>query len=439
MRYFVYSFRIFVFCTLLIAAGSFAARAESDSQFLQWNFKVTGEERLRYEEKKDFDFNAAKKDNGGQVYNRFRLGTQATLTDEYLNPIADFFLEGLDAKAWGDHIKAVKTQIDDFDLHQAYFDLYNIFGSDFSVKLGRQELKYGAGRLIAAPVWANEIRAFDAGVIHYQHGGFWTDLLYGQEVKYKDEQFNASREEEYLTGAYGGYQANKMLPLVEIYFLEQKDIKGKNDIHRYTAGGRIQATVAEGTVLELELPYQFGTYATSTVKKQEIKAYAYHADIAKTWAALPWQPKLAIAYDEASGDKNGKDHVNNDFIPLYQSTHEPYGIIDLFRWENLRNPEVSTCFSPTEKFKFTPQADFFWLQNKNSPWYSSSGTAFRSKTSGKRNSFVGTELSLRGYYALTKNLNLEAGYAHFFSGPYVKASGKHDDIDWVYFQIAYKL
>ena len=431
--------RILALFTLLMNAGSFAARAESDSQFLQWNFKVTGEERLRYEEKKDFDFNAAKKDNGGLLYQRLRIGTAASLTDEYLNPIVDLFIEGLDARVAGDHIKPGVTQVDYFDLHQAYVNVHNVLGSDFDVKLGRQELKYGAGRLIAAPVWANRIRSFDAGVVHYQHNGFWADMLYGQEVKYTEHAFNTSRAEEFLTGVYGGYQANKMLPLTELYFLEQKDIKGQNDIHRYTAGGRIQATIAEGTVLELEVPYQFGTYATSTVKKQEIKAYAYHADIAKTWAAFSWQPKLAIAYDEASGDKNSKDSVNNDFIPLYQSTHEPYGIIDLFRWENLRNPEIGVTFSPTDKFKFTPQADFFWLQNKNSPWYSSTGTAFRSKTSGKRNSFVGTELSLRGYYALTKNLNLEAGYAHFFSGPYVKASGKHDDIDWVYFQIAYKL
>ena len=84
-----------------------------------------------------------------------------------------------------------------------------------------------------------------------------------------------------------------------------------------------------------------------------------------------------VAYDEASGDKDPNDSVNNTLVPLYQSTHEPYGLIDFFRWQNVRNPEISATFSPTDKFRFTPQADFFWLQNKFDNWYNSSGGNIR--------------------------------------------------------------
>ena len=257
-------------------------------------------------------------------------------------------------------------------------------------------------------------------------------------MKFDDDKINQSRSEEFLTGFYGGYQKHKMAPLIETYFLEMKDIKGRNNTQRYTAGARLQTNIAEGTVLDAEFPYQFGHTGTGTVKKRPIKAYAIHADVTKNWEALRWKPKLLIGYDEASGDKDPNDSINGTFIPLYQSTHDPYGLLDFFRWQNVRNPEVSMTFSPTEKFKFTPQADFFLLNSKFDSWYNSSGTAVRTKTSGERGYFVGTELSVRGYYDLNKYLKFEAGYAHFFPGEFVEDSGADDDIDWVYSQAILK-
>jgi len=434
-------FKVFLTVVLLLVirvTSAQAGEAKEIPEFSQWNFKLSGEERIRAEYKQDFDFNQSRKDNGSQFYHRFRLGGLVSLTDEYLDPKLDIFIEGLDAKTGGYKIKAASNQVDDFDLHQAYVTLHDILGSNFDVKAGRQEFKYGKGRLIAASTWANRIRAFDGGVLHSQNAGLWGDLLYGQDVKYDDDKFNNSRSEEFLTGFYGGYQKHKLAPLVETYFLMMKDIKGTSDNLRYTVGARLQTNIAEGTVLDIEIPYQFGHTGSATVKKKEIKAYAFHVDVTKSWEAARWKPKLALAYDEASGDKDPNDSVSNTFIPLYQSTHEPYGLIDFFRWQNVRNPEISMTFSPTEKFRFTPQADFFWLNSKFDSWYNSSGTALRSKTSGERGYYVGSELSLRVCYDFNKNLKFESGYAHFFPGGYVKDSGADDDVDWFYSQVAFK-
>ncbi|MBL8013782.1 MAG: alginate export family protein, partial [Candidatus Omnitrophica bacterium] len=349
----------------------------------------------------------------------------------------DIFIEGLDAQTGGYRLKAVSTQVDDFDLHQAYIALHDILGTDVDIKAGRQELKYGKGRLIGAPAWSNRMRVFDAGVLRYHHEALSGDLFYGQDMKYDDDKFNNSRQEEFISGFYGGYQKNKTAPLVETYFLTQKDIKGSNDVQRYTVGARLLATVAPGTVVDIEAPYQFGHSGSATATKREIKSYAFHADVAKTWDAA-WKPKLTVGYDEASGDKDPNDSVNETFVPLYQSTHEAYGLLDYFRWQNVRNPEVGMTFSPTDKFRFTTQADFFWLQSKYDSWYNSSGSVIRSKTTGERDYFVGSEVSLRLFYDLNKYLKLETGYAHFFPGGFARDSGADDDIDWVYSQAALK-
>ncbi len=434
--------RILTVLVLFWACRIHSAWADSAPQnipvFSQWNYKITGEERFRYEYKHDFDFNTNIEDNGSQFHNRFRIGGSATLTDEYLKPMVEVFVEGLDAQTGGYQIKAPTNQKDDFDLHQAYVSIRNILGSDFDFKGGRQELKYGKGRLIAAPTWANRIRSFDGGVLHYQDKGVWGDVLYAQDAKYDDNNMNASRNEEFLTGYYGGYQKHKMAPLIETYVLNMTDIKGRNDVSRYTVGARYQANLGEGAVFDFEFPYQFGHTASATSSKKSIEAYAIHADITKSFEAAAWKPKVMLAYDEASGDKSTSDSVSNTFIPLYQSTHEPYGLLDFFRWQNVRNPELSATFSPNEKFRFTPQVDFFWLQNNNDAWYNSSGTVVRSKTTGDRGDYVGSEISLRTYYDFTKNLKIESGYAHFFPGEYVKDTGSSDDVDWFYSQLAYK-
>lgn len=423
---------------ILGMVNPFQAFADDKGEYLHWNYKIGGEERLRYEYRYNFDLNLNKKDNATHILHRFKLNAAADLVDEYLNKIAEVFVEGLDIRDIPYETKATLGQTDRFDLHQAYVALYNVMGSSFDVKLGRQELNYGEKRLIASPTWLNAVRSWDGGVVHYYNGGLYSDLIYGQNVQYQDEEFNTSDGHEVLAGIYSGYQKTPVSPLIEWYFLNQDDTRGISDIHRETAGVRGKIYITPDTKLDVEVPYQWGRTGTTTAGTKQIKAYAFHANLSKDFNNFLWTPQMNIAYDEASGNKNPNGKVSNTFVPLYQSVHEPYGEIDFFRWENMRNPEFNIIFSPTEKFSFTPQIDFYWLQSKNDSWYNSSGTALRTKTSGDRRYYVGSEVSIRFYYDFAKNIKFEVGYSHFFSGSYVKDTGANDDADWIYSQLTLK-
>jgi hypothetical protein len=419
-------------------ANPYQSFADGTGQYLLWNFKVGGEERIRYEYMENFDLNDSKKDNATHILNRLKLNATADLTDEYLNKIASAFVEGLDARDIPYRTKATFGQTDRMDLHQAYVDIYDVMGSSFDVKLGRQELNYGEKRLIASPTWLNAVRSWDGAVVHYHNGGLYSDVIYGQNVQYQDKEFNVSDGHEVLSGIYSGYQKNPVSPLIEWYFLNQDDTRGTSDIHRETAGVRTKVRLISDTRLDVEVPYQWGRTGTITTGTKEIKAYAFHANLSKDFNDFMWAPQMNIAYDEASGNKNPNGKHNNTFVPLYQTVHEPYGELDFFRWENMRNPEFNIIFSPTEKFRFTPQIDFFWLQSKNDSWYNSSGTVIRTVTKGDRSYYVGSEVSIRFYYDFTKGIKFETGYAHFFSGGYVKDTGPNDDADWIYSQLTLK-
>jgi len=440
MRSFQGIFAVFLLTMVAVLGivNSYPAFADERREYLHWNYKIGGEERLRYEYREHFGLDDSKKDNATHIFHRLKINATADLTDEYLNKIAEVFVEGLDARDIPYKTKAILGQTDRFDLHQAYVDIYSVMGSNFNVKLGRQELNYGEKRLIASPTWLNAVRSWDGGVIHYHNGGLWSDLIYGQNVQYQDEEFNTSDGHEVLAGIYSGYQKTSVSPLIEWYFLNQDDTRGKSDIHRETAGVRGKINITPDTKLDVEVPYQWGRTGTTTAGTKEIKAYAFHANISKDFNDFVWTPQMNLAYDEASGNKNPNGKYSHTFVPLYQSVHEPYGEIDFFRWENMRNPEFNIIFSPTEKFRFTPQIDFYWLQSKNDSWYNASGTALRTKTSGDRSYYVGSEASIRFYYDCTKNIKFETGYSHFFSGGYVKDTGPNDDADWIYSQLILK-
>ncbi|HQP91068.1 MAG TPA: alginate export family protein [Candidatus Omnitrophota bacterium] len=398
-----------------------------------WGYKLGVEERFRYEYQKNFNFSDALKDDGGLFFNRARVNAKLYLTGENLKDMFEIFVEGLDAQVGGYRINAVTSQKDNFDFHQGYLKIYDIGNAKLDATLGRQELKYGKGRLIWAPTWSNRIRSFDAGVLHYAPGAFYGDILYGQDVKYDDPNFNASTDEEYLGGFYGGYRKDKVSPLFEGYFLTQLVETGTSNIRRYTIGGQIEGRIFDDIIWNLELPYQFGTTGSL-----DISAYALHFDVSKVFNKWRGEPKFMLTFELASGDKKSGDNRSNTFNPLYQSTHDPYGIMDFFRWQNMREVEASVVLSISSKFRLQPQVDFFWLDSTKDSWVNSTGAVLRSGTTRNVSSFVGIESSLRAYYDITKNIKIEAGYAHFFSGGFVCDTGACDDADWAYSQINFK-
>jgi hypothetical protein len=429
----VKSFGLSVMGLFMFYSTSVAAEEFGKVTIGNWGIKAGFDERFRYEYKHDFDFNKSVKDNGSLLFNRIMINIKANLKDSWGQNMLDLFVEGLDARAGAYRIKPVKSQRDGLDLHQAYINLYNIAGSDFNFKIGRQEIKYGAGRLIASPSWSNRIRSYDAAILHYHPSDLYLDLLFGADVKYDDDNFNYIQYKEKIMGLYGGYKINKELSKIEFYFLPQTIRNNTTKSTRYTAGIRFQGSIPGEILYDIELPYQFGN-----LNNKKIKAYAFHADLSRAFQAVLWEPKLVFEYNHASGDKNSNDSTNNTFIPLYQSTHEPYGLMDFFRWENMREIALSVNLSVTNKLKLIPQVNFFWLMSTNDSWYSSTGAVLRTASSGLRSHYVGQEASLRASYEVSKNIKLESGYAHFFSGGYVKDSGANNDADWVYTQIAFK-
>ena len=403
-------------------------------EFKNIKLSLGGDYRVRYEYREDFDFDTDTDDRNGFWYARARLNLQAKIGKK-----AIVFFEGLDAREW-ESDRNPRAQEDNFDFHRGYLKLSNLWDMPLSLKIGRQKFKFGAKRLIGSPVWANKVRSFDAVRLAFNPADFDVDLFLANRVGYQDDHFNDCIWGENLFGIYTTY---KGLPgnVFDFYSLNLVDKRHHvaaedgtlNDLERYTVGHRGEGKFKKTSLgYGYEFAYQFGEKSSD-----HITAYAYHLDVNYTFKKCRLQPKITLEYNYATGDENPNDGDSETFVPLFQTVHGPYGIMDFFRWQNVKHWGFWFDFIPVKnKVKCSLQYHWFYLDEVRDAWYNTKGKVVRRDTTGRASDHVGNEVDLVVKYTVNKFLTFEGGYAHFFADNYVEDTGSADDADWFYLQTA---
>ena len=348
---------------------------------------------------------------------------------------------------------------DGFDLHQAYVTLGNQKESPLTAKVGRQELSYGDERLIGAFDWNNIGRSFDAAKVRWQTEWFAADVFSGWPVVPEDQGFDDSNTRDTLSGLYVT-TAKVPKTIVEGYFLARNSQRTAiNDFTSpqfpqptardiYTVGGRLKSKPGELGNFDytVEGAYQFGDYAaTATTARLRQDAFMFVALGGYTFADLWASPRLGAEFDYGSGDDNSKDGVHGTFDNLYPTNHKFFGSMDLVSLQNIQDAGLNLTLKPTSRMRLALMGNVFWLADKNDSFYNVTGAPRSTGGYGINpgyGNFVGSELSTVAGYALTRNMQLEGGYGHFFAGSYIDKSvagvGGSKDADWVYLQTTIK-
>jgi hypothetical protein len=93
-------------------------------------------------------------------------------------PYIGFFLQAQDSRSGGveSPLRAAAAK-NSFDLRLAYMELKKADKTyAFALKAGRQEMNYGARRLIASPDWGNVNSTFDGAVLSFTRAHIKIDL-----------------------------------------------------------------------------------------------------------------------------------------------------------------------------------------------------------------------------------------------------------------------
>ena len=442
----------------------------------QWDFG--GDARFRFEAKEGFgmpgkpgsvDF----RDHGADVDNEYflsKIKLHAGYTDKWWSA----YVEGRSSLETSDERYAyfanptpagTKNKLgygpeyDSVDLNQAYVTLGNHKEFPVSLKIGRQELSYGEERLVGAFAWNNIGRVFDAGKVRWQNAWFNVEAFSGAVVVPHDGQFNTPNSHDWFSGMYA---TTLKIPktILEGYFFARNADRGAinfdvspefpqptaRDI--YTAGGRLKSKAGElgNWDYTLEGAYQFGDYAgTATAKRLNQDAYMFVAQGGYTFADCWGTPRLGLEYSYSSGDGNSADGTHGTFDNLFPTNHKFYGYMDFFSLQNIQDLRSIFQIKPTSRTSVAVEGHAFWLADTHDVLYNVGGAGRTTGGYGVHpgySDFVGTELDVIGGYAVTRFLQLEAGYGHFFVGDYIQQSqavnGGSRDADWCYFQTTFK-
>jgi hypothetical protein len=266
--------------------------------------------------------------------------------------------------------------------------------------------------LISSPTWGNKIRVFDSVRFDIVNSCIHSTLFGGHLVKFKDDHFNRSSNNEQLTGFY-----NVIKPCdgvsIDLYLANRRkkstgEDGGELTDDRSSAGFRLNFS-RESREADFEYVYQFGDD-----KRLDIDAYAA-AFFFRQDLDCPLDPWVKLELNIASGDNNPDDSRNGTFQAPYQTMHGPYGIIDYFKWQNMKEIALVASLNPAGSLRIQPELHWFWLESTNDYWYRSNGKPLFSRNSFNE-SYAGSEASLIAKIPVTDRIKLEAGYSAFFPG-----------------------
>ena len=397
-------------------------------QFADW-LQIRGEFRGRLE---GFSGGSYRPDNSdGYMLDRFRINATVAPRQDL-----KFVVQAQDARVFDKAAGGLATPFrDTFDLRMAYGEV----GSARNlVRIGRQELVFGEQRLIGHLNWVNNARSFDGARATIMRPNFKFDVFATSVVTIQPEQFDRSGAGNALYGFYGS--TTKAIPnaTIEPYvFYRQSDgftleTGGLGSIHQATFGSRLVGKLPRDFDYGLEMAAQTGSVSTD-----EVRAWAGHWVMGRTYTAAPAKPRPFIEFNYASGDSNAKDGVRGTFDQLYPTGHDKLGLADQVGWKNVEHLRGGVELKPKPQWQVAGSYHSWWLASATDALYSASGAVVARSAAGTAGRFVGQELDAQATYTYSPQLQIAGGYARVLPGEFLKNTTPGEAYGLSYLMVTY--
>ncbi len=384
---------------------------------------------------------------------------------------------------------------DPADLRQLYADLGDPRDDTVTARLGRQILAYGDERLVGGFEWNNFARTFDAAKVVYNAADIKTTIdafaarvvtIQGRNQGDKNDFIlDRSDPHDLFAGVYvqnSGCIKNQKTDVYLLYRDKSQNgpfyrpnflTSGPTGVAPYdipekiwTLGFRAQSIASAplgGCDYIVEAAYQWGQSRPGLTNAQvavpnwyDHRAYAIHAELGRSWEKSAFFPRLAIEYNEASGDRNPTDTHNDAFLNLFPTNHKFYGYMDVLGWKNMKDLAATLRFKPFAKAgsslrKSILRLAYDWLSLKTTQdlWYRANAiTAVATPAAAIRTglpSDLGREFDVTWTWSPSPPYEILLGYSYFWTGDYLPAArisggvpGRGDNATLGYAQLTVK-
>ncbi len=404
----------------------------------------TGAEvRYRFEGIRNPDFNVERT----LPRNAYLLQRVLLHGDLHLGPNLRVFAQFGSYAVFGERQRLEATQDNPADLAQAFADVNVPLGTgagDVTLRGGRQEMEFGSSRLVSLRENPNVRRSFDGGRAFWDGSeggvleGWRIDAFLTRPVENRFRAFDdRSDPAQAFWGAYAsGPLAMGLLPGLKLdaYYLglqrkEAEFEQGQAFERRHTVGGRLSGE-ASGFDWDLEAAYQFGSFGTGV----GLSAWTVATDVGYTFSNVPWEPRLGLKANVASGDRDPNDRTLGTFNPLFPKL--PYfSEAALITPANVMDLAPSLTIKPSDDLSVTASWDVLWKHSVSDAFYAPplspvEGTAGRER-------FIGHSVQVLAEWQATREIEVRAAYVHFFAGEALEQAGARD-VDFVMLSAALK-
>jgi hypothetical protein len=353
------------------------------------------------------------------VMSRVRLGV-AFKPSTWLR----FFGEAQDSRVLFYKVNPSNTVSDPFEFRQGYIEAGALEGNGVKVRVGRQDLTFGQGRLVSTGDWSNITKSFDIARGTVTTRLFTMDLVAGSPVLVDPGRMDRHKPGEHFYVDYMTFK--KLIPgaTVEPYFMaktalnvKSKDGKLGNADTLY-AGFRVAGKAPRGIDYSFEGVREMGAYNNDAVRAW---GYAGGAGWMLPW--VPGKPHLSSDYLYGSGDSGVKDGRHQSFDYLYGSQQPITSLTGQFAWRNIKDWRAGVDFTPVKRLMVKVDFRDYWLATPADGLYNCGGvrTVFNAKATSPH---VGEGVDALATVALFKKTTLGVGVGNLAPGSYLKQSGK---------------
>lgn len=299
-----------------------------------------------------------------------------------------------------------------------------------TARLGRQELRFGSGRLVDPREGPNVRRTFDGGRLIVESGP-WT--LNGLYVRPREDGLGVFDDRTNDAQAlFGGYATAKDVPFhggsLDFYVLgyendEARFVQGRASERRTSVGARFLGKVGSWAY-NWEVVGQLGQFGGS-----EIRAWTLATETGYTFTDRPLNPRVALSANVASGDKDAGDDKLQTFNPLfprgnYFSEDATLGPRNFFNLHPVLTLQI------TDALTLTTDVNFFWRLEKGDGVYTPLGAILREAQPGAGR-YVGTAASANLTWTISPFLEATAIYARFEPGAFLTDTGASKPLDFI--------
>lgn len=237
------------------------------------------------------------------------------------------FIQVQDSRVFGEETSTLGDgSADQFDLHQGFLVVDDLFGAPLALKLGRSEVIYGPQRLIGAVGWHNVGRSFDGAGLRYHRDKAWVDVF---SYTLTERMLAGDAGDAYVHGAWGKWKVTGSHAVQPFWIWQRRS--PQETLSRHTLG--LYASGKGRAHYEAELAFQTGDITTLSgviISQEDVSAFMAALNVGLGFPDMAGVPDVSAGVDYLSGDGDADDGKFKVFDTLYATNHKYYGFMDYF-------------------------------------------------------------------------------------------------------------